>query len=674
MLTYSNESNQINLEYDSLNRVTSKNGVFNYSYDGQLQGTLTNVTSGGTDTLYEYDDRGRVVKEIKIIDGIRFEREYVYNSADGMIASKVSGKQTDFILNKQNQVTRIPGFIADAQYNPNGALLQRTYNNSLIQSFSYNDANGRLTGIVIPNVQNLTYSYDSVGNILSINDAVNARMHNMTYDNLHRLLTVDINNDHYEYEFNSIGNMMRIRHNNQTKHFVYNGSQAHAPSEIINSTLGANVQEVQELDSTSRNRIFTFNVEGTGSYDLDLSYGDGSTSTHGASGNVMAFVAHNYSSGGSYDFVVNTGSDKQVVETMFGISIDSLNVLSQNASEFFFEMIVHNDVDELARDVSWVCSDGISSIYSSQLLGHQSLYDYVQHNFNSPGDRAFVCTVTSQDGTDTITIELDIPEVEVEDYDVLIQSGSSRVVSFNAFNHYYDTNTNLTIDTNGETITQPLSIGQNESVMIFTEVDYTTDGLHNYQVELQSSQMSEKYTEVFRLFGSQIQNYFRHDDTLRSVYSFDVVNNWDSGSVSWNLTNPDLDETVTLNNSNSVMVFVEEEYNSGSSASVLSAQSDTQVDTVRDVKQFKPVEVSMNTLHDGRDGVAELIVENHVNSTTSGTWTFDTGSANITSSSMQFNGTTFVYVQDGFSAGVHKTQGSVAVGGYSDHTQGVVIS
>ena len=93
--------------------------------------------------------------------------------------------------------------------------MNRTYGNGLIQQFSYDEENNRLTNIYISGVQNLTYDYDSVENIISILDPVNNRNHYLGYDGLNRLINATIGDDVYKYSYNPLGNMMKIVHNNE---------------------------------------------------------------------------------------------------------------------------------------------------------------------------------------------------------------------------------------------------------------------------------------------------------------------------------------------------------------------------------------------------------------------------------------------------------------------------
>jgi len=104
----------------------------------------------------------------------------------------------------------------------------------------------------------LSYSYDSVGNIISILDPVNNRNHYLGYDSLNRLVNATIGGDVYKYSYSPLGNMMKIVHNNESKKFVYNGDQAHAPSSIIEGDAGIDVFSPREIDTNRKSRLTEF--------------------------------------------------------------------------------------------------------------------------------------------------------------------------------------------------------------------------------------------------------------------------------------------------------------------------------------------------------------------------------------------------------------------------------
>jgi hypothetical protein len=248
-LSYDNSSNQINITCDSLNRILTKNTKgynTNFIYDKQYNGTLTNVTSGNVTYNYEYDSRLRITREIRVIDGIKFEKRSYYDSMDRLVSQVFSpGKTINYTYNDQGGVSSLFGYITSTTYDAFGNILTRNYANNLNTQFTYDSKNERLTQIKTSNLQQLNYSYDKVGNVISIKDIANNMVYSMVYDFLDRLVNVTINNDTYGYVYNSIGNILKITRGDWITYFAYGKNPVHAPSKIIpgnwvNSTLSIN--------------------------------------------------------------------------------------------------------------------------------------------------------------------------------------------------------------------------------------------------------------------------------------------------------------------------------------------------------------------------------------------------------------------------------------------------
>jgi uncharacterized protein RhaS with RHS repeats len=104
-LTYDSFNNATNISYDDLSRILVKNftsGHHNYTYDFDYLETLTNVTFANGSVAYEYDNRRRVIREVRIIDGIKFEKTFYYDSADRVVRQVGSpGTEVGYIYGEQ---------------------------------------------------------------------------------------------------------------------------------------------------------------------------------------------------------------------------------------------------------------------------------------------------------------------------------------------------------------------------------------------------------------------------------------------------------------------------------------------------------------------------------------------------------------------------------------------
>jgi YD repeat-containing protein len=163
-----------------------------YSYDDQYQGTLTNITFGNSTYKYEYDDKLRLTKETKTIDGITFERRIYYDSMDRTVKENFTpGTDFNYTYNNQGKLNKITGFITSTYHNALDNIQNRTYNNNKVTQFNY-DTRGRLILINTSGLQSLNYSYDATSNVIIINDTINNRLYRMSYDFLDRLVNASI--------------------------------------------------------------------------------------------------------------------------------------------------------------------------------------------------------------------------------------------------------------------------------------------------------------------------------------------------------------------------------------------------------------------------------------------------------------------------------------------------
>lgn len=107
-------------------------------------------------------------------------------------------------------------FIKNVDYNASGQMTKVEYGNGDVTTYTYNSLNLRLTRLYTVNslaqpVQDLNYTYDSAGNILSITDNVNTADQTFKYDELNRLVeAVNPNPGSYgtkAYTYDKIGNI-----------------------------------------------------------------------------------------------------------------------------------------------------------------------------------------------------------------------------------------------------------------------------------------------------------------------------------------------------------------------------------------------------------------------------------------------------------------------------------
>lgn len=233
------KDNKISMDYDELNRVTRKStssSTINFYYDLDTIGTLSRIESPVEITYHDYDNRLRAVKEKKVIDGIEFITEWTYDSMDRVTSKKLpDGTIITYNYNNQGMLESVSEVIASIDYNENNMVVDRTYTNSASTKFEYDAKSYRLLNIKTNNKQDMSYTYDDVGNILAIDDSVNNHQDSMEYDNRNQLVKAkredNGNKDIYniDYSYDTIGNLLSLISNLYNLTFNYT---AHAPYKI----------------------------------------------------------------------------------------------------------------------------------------------------------------------------------------------------------------------------------------------------------------------------------------------------------------------------------------------------------------------------------------------------------------------------------------------------------
>ena len=199
--------NTVTLTYDGLNRLTGKtfsdgSPAISYTYDANGDiGYRTGMTDATGSTAWDYDPRGRIIKEEKNILGRLFTTKWAYNSADQMTSMTYPrGELVNITHLPQGGVNSVGAYLTGTQVNTNGRISLRTFGNSTQTSLTYNDwlvNGGRLSMLQSgqsASLLNLGFTYDGVGNILTITDHLNDnQVQTFTYDSMDRLRTASTN-------------------------------------------------------------------------------------------------------------------------------------------------------------------------------------------------------------------------------------------------------------------------------------------------------------------------------------------------------------------------------------------------------------------------------------------------------------------------------------------------
>lgn len=236
----------IRFEYDGLNRAVKKiypDGqtiTFEYDQGANAKGRRTKMADLTGLTEYNYDLRGRLIKERKVIEDEEAVTEYGYNSANALVWTKYpDGEIVRQEYNPLGQLKRISGesnYLTDITYTVLGATAQASFGNQTETAYQY-DLTGRLKEIWTKNQSidliKWDYSQDPVGNITRIEDLLSSdKSLTFTYDPLDRLTTAS---GYYsaEYEYDSVGNMLKKVEGDSFLTMLYTDPlHAHAPKVV----------------------------------------------------------------------------------------------------------------------------------------------------------------------------------------------------------------------------------------------------------------------------------------------------------------------------------------------------------------------------------------------------------------------------------------------------------
>jgi RHS repeat-associated protein len=246
---------KVRYTYDVLDRLISENIVnadntltrqLTYVYDAGVNGIgrLTKASNSTYEKNYTYDIAGRKLKEVFKTDSQTFTTTYSYDSLNNLVSIKYpDNSQIKYVFNNAGQIEKIinpvtgSDILKSVDYEVNGQINRIEMGNGAITTNIY-DRNqmyrliNKSTGANSVKIQDLTYTYDAVGNITHISDksAGNlAKEADYTYDDLYRLtkatITSAANGKNYTqtYSYDALGNILN---KSDVGKYVYDGSNS----------------------------------------------------------------------------------------------------------------------------------------------------------------------------------------------------------------------------------------------------------------------------------------------------------------------------------------------------------------------------------------------------------------------------------------------------------------
>lgn len=212
----------------------TQNIALSYDATTSQRGFLTGMTDASGTTAYQYDALGRVVQKQTTILGHSYTASYQYDK-DGNLVSETypDGRLVVYAFNAVNlpvgvNETGLNGAVPVASgvsYDKVGNLLTLAYGNGLTVQRAYDAAN-RLSQMAVPGVLNLSYTWDSMGNITGITDLMTAGNSQVFgYDPLSQLLSAQGSWGNQAYTYDPNGNRLSETWNAAVENYTYQGNK-----------------------------------------------------------------------------------------------------------------------------------------------------------------------------------------------------------------------------------------------------------------------------------------------------------------------------------------------------------------------------------------------------------------------------------------------------------------
>ncbi|SFK75822.1 RHS repeat domain-containing protein [Rhodanobacter glycinis] len=237
--------------YDTINRPTSVSAgsqVQTYAYDNCTNGVgrLCSASDAIGSTTYTYTPEGRVAGRGFSINGTSYSLGYGYDAVGHLAAVTYPDGHQALYSYSRGVVSDITFAMGGTQltaasniaWQPmDAAVTGWTSSNGLTNTLAY-DTDGRLTGISVPGVESLGFSYDKANRLTGIDNALDGTMsQDFGYDDQSRLVSMYSLNQGASYSYDADGNRIASVNGAGTSSASYSATNNH-----LTQTTGANAQ------------------------------------------------------------------------------------------------------------------------------------------------------------------------------------------------------------------------------------------------------------------------------------------------------------------------------------------------------------------------------------------------------------------------------------------------
>jgi RHS repeat-associated protein len=267
MIRQVNAKNQTStMAYDPLGRMTSHTEpdlVSNWYYDAYAGGATCSMgigklcqvtTSTGYSRTNTYDSLGRAGATATTIDTPTPYVESVTYDSNGRLATRAlpSGLVLKYVFTTLGFLQQITDNSTGALYweansiDAEGHVVTQTHGNGVVTQQGFDPNTGRITSILAGSgnaVENLSYHYDNIGNMLTRSDGNQNLTETFTYDALNRLKTTQVSSPgagvlNGTYGYDDIGDMT-LEDDGSTVSYPPSGAGSVRPHAAVQVTMSA---------------------------------------------------------------------------------------------------------------------------------------------------------------------------------------------------------------------------------------------------------------------------------------------------------------------------------------------------------------------------------------------------------------------------------------------------
>lgn len=216
-------------------------------YKGQLYETID--SEGFRENGFDVRGRKTITRRYVVKNGNTYTNQYSYDDMDRLrsIVYPRGGPTVTNIYDTGANLAQVQQFSGGTTYyhvtsfTPLDQIADITYGNGVTASYAYYSNSKRLqTAQTSGGLQNLGYTYDAVADVLSISDSeysggASAAISSVTYDSLHRLLSLTRNGQAYYYGADSTGNLGTNTENGSGGYIYSTPSGIHLPHAVKNA-------------------------------------------------------------------------------------------------------------------------------------------------------------------------------------------------------------------------------------------------------------------------------------------------------------------------------------------------------------------------------------------------------------------------------------------------------